>query len=100
MVCVRVFIELSARTCMSICVCTVFLKKKFRSLHLALARAVPAGLWAVRIPSRSPGKILADRAEIGGVKPGPVNQTTGKPVAPRPSTALSRSETERPRRIA
>jgi hypothetical protein len=27
-VCVRVFIGVSARTCMSICVCTVFLKKK------------------------------------------------------------------------
>jgi hypothetical protein len=27
MVCVRVFIGVSARTCMSICVCTVFLKK-------------------------------------------------------------------------
>jgi hypothetical protein len=26
-VCVRVFIGVSARTCMSICVCTVFLKK-------------------------------------------------------------------------
>jgi hypothetical protein len=26
-VCVHVFIEVSARTCMSICVCTVFLKK-------------------------------------------------------------------------
>jgi aspartate carbamoyltransferase catalytic subunit len=26
-VCVRVFIEVSTRTCMSICVCTVFLKK-------------------------------------------------------------------------
>jgi hypothetical protein len=26
-VCVRVFIEVRARTCMSICVCTVFLKK-------------------------------------------------------------------------
>jgi hypothetical protein len=26
-VCVRVFIRVSARTCMSICVCTVFLKK-------------------------------------------------------------------------
>jgi aspartate carbamoyltransferase catalytic subunit len=25
--CVRVFIEVSARTCMSICVCTLFLKK-------------------------------------------------------------------------
>jgi hypothetical protein len=75
-------------------------QKKSRSLHLALARAVPAGLWAVQISSRSPGKILADQAEIGGVKPGSVNQTTGKPVAPRPSTALSRSETERPRCIA
>jgi hypothetical protein len=28
-VCVRVFIEMSARTCISICVCTVFLKKIF-----------------------------------------------------------------------
>jgi hypothetical protein len=27
-VCVRVFIEVSARICMSICVCTVILKKK------------------------------------------------------------------------
>jgi hypothetical protein len=27
-VCVRVFIVVSARTCMSICVCTVFLNKK------------------------------------------------------------------------
>jgi hypothetical protein len=27
-VCVRVFIGVSARTCMSICVCTVFLKKQ------------------------------------------------------------------------
>jgi hypothetical protein len=27
MVCVRVFIEISAHMCMSICVCTVFLKK-------------------------------------------------------------------------
>jgi hypothetical protein len=27
-VCVRVFIGVSAHTCMSICVCTVFLKKK------------------------------------------------------------------------
>jgi hypothetical protein len=26
-VCVRVFIKMSAHTCMSICVCTVFLKK-------------------------------------------------------------------------
>jgi hypothetical protein len=28
-VCVRVFIGVSVRTCMSICVCTVFLKKKY-----------------------------------------------------------------------
>jgi hypothetical protein len=27
MICVRVFIGVNARTCMSICVCTVFLKK-------------------------------------------------------------------------
>jgi hypothetical protein len=27
-ICVRVFIGVSARTCMSICVCTLFLKKK------------------------------------------------------------------------
>jgi hypothetical protein len=26
-VCMRVFIEMSAHTCMSICICTVFLKK-------------------------------------------------------------------------
>jgi hypothetical protein len=31
-VCVRVFIEVSARMCMSICVCTVFLKK----IHIVL----------------------------------------------------------------
>jgi hypothetical protein len=30
-VCVRVFIGVSARTCMSICVCTVFLKKDMMS---------------------------------------------------------------------
>jgi hypothetical protein len=29
-VCVHVFIGVSARTCMSICVCTVFLKKRIR----------------------------------------------------------------------
>jgi hypothetical protein len=28
-VCVRVFIEVSARTCISICNCTVFLKKRY-----------------------------------------------------------------------
>jgi hypothetical protein len=33
-VCVRVFIGMSAHTCMSICVCSVFLKKKFDSLIL------------------------------------------------------------------
>jgi hypothetical protein len=27
--CVRVFIGVSARTCMSICICTVFLKKTY-----------------------------------------------------------------------
>jgi hypothetical protein len=27
--CVRVFIVVSARTCMSICICTVFLKKTY-----------------------------------------------------------------------
>jgi hypothetical protein len=30
-VCVRVFIEVSARTCMIICVCTVFLKKNIHA---------------------------------------------------------------------
>jgi hypothetical protein len=29
-VCVRIFIGMSARMCMSICVCTVFLKKNYR----------------------------------------------------------------------
>jgi hypothetical protein len=60
-VCVRVFIGVSARTCMSICVCTVFLKKikKIDSLHRACAVRVLVlldlrfGFWFVRVPLSS-----------------------------------------------
>jgi hypothetical protein len=36
-VCMRVFIGVGARTCMSICVCTVFLKKRGGSISFSLA---------------------------------------------------------------
>jgi hypothetical protein len=39
-VCMRVFIEVNAHTCMSICICTVFLKKNFRK-----KRRGPQGRW-------------------------------------------------------
>jgi hypothetical protein len=39
-VCVRMFIEVSARTCMSICVCTVFLKKIKLAFQLFFVRSI------------------------------------------------------------
>jgi hypothetical protein len=38
--CMRVFIEVSARTCMSICVCTVFLKKIKLTFQLFFVRSI------------------------------------------------------------
>jgi hypothetical protein len=45
-VCVRVFIWVSARTCMSICVCTVFLKK----IYDTVSSSQGDGKWPRLIP--------------------------------------------------
>jgi hypothetical protein len=37
-VCVHVFIGVSAHTCMSICICTVFLKKKYNNIFLSFIK--------------------------------------------------------------
>jgi hypothetical protein len=43
-VCVRVFIGVSARTCMSICVCTVFVKKVLQVMSICYCFMVIASL--------------------------------------------------------
>jgi hypothetical protein len=43
-VCVRVFIGVSARTCMSICVCTVFVKKVLQVVSICYCFMVIASL--------------------------------------------------------